>query len=188
MEDRIDEFLRNLGITPEMETLLKNQDLAGIMKYASDQLKAQKAAEKELLEKNQGALADLTKALMAEIEATITSYFEKAKELVGDKAAISVYMDKEVWKASVCKSAAKAKKEGVTTAPAGKFELTTAQLLELHGDEISNPQTDVPALQQEPFLTWTEAWEAAKLDDDKKNATYQVRVRLIKFHNSQASA
>lgn len=169
----------DIRIMPEttmtLEQAIASGDLAQIVAIASAQLKAQKVAQKEQLEKNQGALADLTKSLMKDVEAVFNSYLETATELVGDKAAISAYLDKSVWKASVVKSAVKGTHKS-SGKPAGKFDMSTEELIKLYGDEeISEGKS------------FKEAMEVAKVAEDKKNATYQVRVKLIKYHQ-QASA
>ncbi len=157
-----------------LEQAVASGDLGLIISIASAQLKAQKLAEKEMIEKNQGALADLTKSLMTDIESIFQSYLETATELVGDKAAISAYLDKTIWKASVVKTSTKGTHKS-TGKPVGKFAMSTEELMKLYGDnEVGD--------KERPDLTFKMLMEAAEDSKDKKNATYQVRVKLIKYH------
>ena len=159
-----------------LEQAIASGDLALIIQVASTTLKAQKTAQKELVEKNQGALADLTKSLMSDVESIFNSYLETATELIGDKAQISVTLDKTIWKASVMKSAGKGTHK-TSGKPIGKFGMSTEDLLKLYGsDKVGDTST-----------TYNELIEMAKVHKDSKNATYQVRVKLIKYHQ-QASA
>ena len=157
-----------------LEQAIASGDLAAIIAVASAQLKAQKLVQKELVEKNQGALADLTKSLMTDIEGIFNSYLETATELIGDKACISATLDKSIWKASVMKSAGKGTHKS-SGKPVGKYNMSTEDLLKLHGSE-----------EMKEDVSFQEAFEAAKVSKDPKNATYQVRLKLIKFHQ-QAS-
>lgn len=158
-----------------LEQALEKGDLALIVQIASAQLKAQKSAARELVEKNQGALADLTKSLMTDIEGIFQSYLETATELVGDKAQISATLDKSIWKASVMKSAGKGTHKS-SGKPVGKFGMSTEDLLKLYGDEeISEGKS------------FNKALEEAKVSKDPKNATYQVRIKLIKYHQKESA-
>lgn len=155
-----------------LEQAIASGDLAQIVAIASAQLKAQKVAQRELVEKNQGALADLTKSLMIDVESIFNSYLETATELIGDKACISVTLDKSIWKASVMKATGKGTHKS-SGKPIGKFGMSTEELLKLYGsDKVADTST-----------TYNELIEMAKVSKDAKNATYQVRVKLIKYHN-----
>ncbi len=153
----------------------KLSDLQGLIAWASAKLKAQKAAQKELLEKNQGQLAELTKSLMTDVEGIFQSYLETATELIGDKAQISVTLDKSIWKASVMKSTAKGASKGGSK-PVGKYNMSTEDLLKLHGDE-----------EMKEGVSFQQAMEDAKVAKDSKNATYQVRIKLIEYHQKESA-
>lgn len=157
-----------------LEQAIASGDLAQIIAVASAQLKAQKLVAKELVEKNQGALADLTKSLMTDIEGIFNSYLETATELIGDKACISATLDKSIWKASVMKSAGKSTHK-TSGKPIGKYGTSTDELLKLYGDEEISEG-----------VTFTEAIANAKVSKDPKNATYQVRLKLIKLNQASA--
>lgn len=157
-----------------LEQAIASGDLAQIVAIASAQLKAQKVAQKELVEKNQGALAELTKSLMTDCEGIFSQYLATATELVGDKAQISVTLDKTIWKASVMKSAGKGTHKS-SGKPVGKYGTSTEDLLKLYGDE-----------EMSEGVTFTEALANAKVSKDPKNATYQVRLKLIKLNQASA--
>lgn len=172
----------NESINAKMAELLARGDIEGILKLALEVSKAEKAAKRELLEKHQADLKLLTEQFQDDIWSIFDKYGKMAGELVGiENVCVYAKMTSQEWSCGVTTKSKNVLGSGNGTTRSvsvGKFDMSTKDLLNLYGEDVDT-KTD---------LTFTDAWERACNEEDRSNATYQVRVRLIRHHKKIVQA
>jgi hypothetical protein len=147
--------------------------------------KLQQAEHQAKLKANAGKVVELIETIKTskDLAKLLKPWLKEATELVGaDNACIGFVYDQGLLNAWVSSKRVKAK--GASSGVTGftKNEPKTNELLGIYGGIKTKVRFD----KAEHEGSFTELYEAAKLAVDKKNAMFNLRKVLVKYHKSQS--
>ena len=152
----------------ELNKAMASGDLSLVMKLAGQLRKLLGDSEKQEYEAKKAALVKIEKEVEAVVTKGVEVIWDKVSDKIVDSGGDGLWFNFENGAVTGLRLTERKARTGGGGGVPKKFDMTSAQMLELYGDE-----------EYKDGVTFESAWASAKGD---KNATFAVRKGLIKRH------